>query len=329
MPRMWFSGVRRLPARLGLLLLAALVLPGTGSEAGEERFSLTPMGTLTDQGGRVLQLKRPFRRIVSLYGAHTENLLDLGLAAEIIGVSEGDPLASAMEGAPRFSPRDDPERFLAARPDLVLIRPMIERGHPGLVQRLAASGIAVVSIQPGTIDEMFRYWEILGALTGRRERAREMTRRFDTELATIRTRSAAIPVRRKVYFEAIHDAVKTFAPNAMPIFALEAAGGINIAADAQPLRGTNIAAFGKERLLARGEEIDIFLAQSGPMNRPAKETIAAEPGFRVIRAVREGRIHIVDETLVSRPTRRLIEGVRLIASILYPDVFGEPKPSVE
>ena len=34
---------------------------------------------------------------------------------------------------PAFHYREDGEKFLAARPDLVLIRPMIARGYPQLV----------------------------------------------------------------------------------------------------------------------------------------------------------------------------------------------------
>ena len=50
--------------------------------------------------------------------------------------------ATALAGAAGktvFSYHDDPERFLGARPDLVLIRPMIARGYPRLVLRLKRS----------------------------------------------------------------------------------------------------------------------------------------------------------------------------------------------
>ena len=48
---------------------------------------------------------------------------------------------------------------------------MIDRGYPQFVQRLEKSGIAVVSLQPGTVEEMLVYWEILGLLTGREAQA--------------------------------------------------------------------------------------------------------------------------------------------------------------
>ncbi len=107
----------------------------------------------------------------------------------------------------------------------------------------------------------------------------------------------------------------------MPIFALETAGGTNVAADAQRVRNTNIAFYGKERILSRGPGIDVYLAQHGTMNPVTAAQIKAEPGFDVIKAVRYDRICIVDEVLVARPTRRLLAGIDQIGRCLYPEIF--------
>ena len=48
--------------------------------------------------------------------------------------------------------RDDAERLLSVRPDLVLVRPMIERGYPAFVSKLEAAGVTVASLQPVGID---------------------------------------------------------------------------------------------------------------------------------------------------------------------------------
>ncbi len=65
-------------------------------------------------------------------------------------------------GKPRFSYREDPEKFLAVHPDLVLVRPMIERSYPQFINKLKQAGITVISLQPNSIDEMFGYWQDLG-----------------------------------------------------------------------------------------------------------------------------------------------------------------------
>jgi iron complex transport system substrate-binding protein len=279
--------------------------------------------TIVDQSGRRIAAANPFGRIISLYGAHTENLFALGCREQIIGVSPHEDYPPEAAQKPVFSYHDDPEKFLAARPDLVLVRPMIDRGYPQFVQRLAKSGITVVSLQPGTVEEMLVYWEILGRLTGRDAPAAAMAERFTRAAADLRSLTAGIQPKKRVYFEAIHDKMKTFSPDSMAVFALEAAGGVNVAGDAPPVRETNIAAYGKERILARASEIDVFLAQSGTMNQPTIELIKAESGFKAIQAVKTGQVFIIDERLVSRPTLRLLDGIFEIGKILYPDDFTE------
>ena len=280
--------------------------------------------TLVDDSGQTINFGAPFKRIISLYGAHTENLFSLGLDDEIIGVSKSEAYPPAALKKPVFSYRDGPERFLAARPDLVLIRPMIYRGHRALVDSLVRSGITVVSLQPGTPKGMFGYWLKLGSLTGREKQARAMVEGFKQSLAQIRRTLAIVPEskRPRVYFEAIHRRMKTFAPGSMAVFALKNAGGVNLAANAVSVRGTNIASFGKERILALGDKMDVYLAQKGPMNRVSVKDIMNESGFGALKAVRQGRVYLVDEKLVSRPTLRLLKGMCVIQKLLYPKLAG-------
>lgn len=269
--------------------------------------------------GQAADTGRVFDRIVSLYPAHTENLCRLGADGKIVGISASDDYPPRILDRPRFSYREDAEKVMAVRPDLVLVRPMIARGYAPWVEKLQRAGITVISMQPGTIREMFAYWQRLGELTGREEKAREMVAAFQSGVEKMEMKVATIPMaeRKKVYFEAIHRKMKTFAPESMAIFCLQTAGGINAAPDADPVHGSNIAAYGKERILARGHEIDMFLAQQGRMNRVTKKEIMEEPGFTAINAVAAGQVFPVDEVLVSRPTMRLLEGIATIHTLLY------------
>lgn len=277
--------------------------------------------TIVDSDGTEITFDRPFTRIISLYPAHTENLFSLGLDREIIGVSTSDDYPPMIKDRRRFGYREDAEKFIAARPDLVLIRPMISRAYRGLIDKLRRAGITVVSLQPVGPAEIYGYWRQLGQLTGRTQEAQAMTNHFRHELDELRKLTNDIPPekRKVVYFESIHSRMKTFAPNGMAIFVLQAAGGINAAGDADQVRNTNIAAYGKERILSHASEIDVFLAQQGRMNRVDIDTIKNEPGFAAIKAVRKNRIFLIDEKIVSRPTLRMLEGIRTIARYLYPE----------
>lgn len=279
--------------------------------------------TIEDASGRNIHFTLPFKKIISLYGAHTENLFFLGLDDEIIGVSRNESFPEKAKKKPWFSYHDDPEKFLGAGPDLVLIRPMVERGYPSLVKRLEKSGITVVSLQPSNVKEMYDYWMILGKLTGKNKKAYEMTSSFKNKIAYYRSLTTSVNNPRKVYFEAIHSRMKTFTPGSMALFALETAGGINIAGDAESSRSTNIGNYGKERILSHAMDIDVYLAQSGVMNHTSLEIIKKEPGFDIIKAVRNNEIHLIDEKIVSRPCFRLLEGIEKIVEILYPEIYRQ------
>ncbi len=59
------------------------------------------------------------------------------------------------------------------------------------------------------------------------------------------------------------------------------------------------------------------------MNQPSVSLIKNEPGYRVIKAVHNNQVYIVDERIISRPTYRLLDGISEIGKILYPEVFGD------
>lgn len=256
----------------------------------------------------------PAKRVVSLYAAHAENLAAMGAADALVGVS--DP----MGDLPLVTARDGAEAIAALRPDLVLARPMHRSTRPGLLEQLERLGIAVACLQPTSPGELEPYWLELGRLTGREPQARAMADNFAREVAELRARTAAIPAgqRKRVFFESIHRQMKTISPDSMAAFVLAGAGAVNLAADAQPVSGTNIAHFGLERVVALGDTLDVYLAQSGPMNPVSVEEIRSTPGLSGLAAVREGRVFLVDEAQASRPTPRLLEGMRAVFSILYP-----------
>jgi iron complex transport system substrate-binding protein len=261
-----------------------------------------------------------YTRIISLYPAHSENLSAMGLDKELIGIAASDTYPLKILTKQRFSHRDNAEKFIAAAPDLVLIRPMIARAVPQLITQLEHAGIRVISLQPKSISEMYDYWERLGVLCGREKEARQMVIDFKAGLQAIKNapQSSQSKIRPKVYFESIHARMKTFAPASIALFVLNEAGGENLAVDAVARKNSNIAAYGKERIISLAATMDIYLAQQGRMNRVRVEDIRDEPGFQAIRAVREGKIFLVDEELVSRPTQRILIGIQKIKDILYP-----------
>jgi iron complex transport system substrate-binding protein len=294
--------------------------------------TLLSADSISDSRGKKIEFSKPFSRIISLYPAHTENLIQLGASDKITAVSKNSLKTAEKLKIPTISTSDDPERFLKLNPDLILIRPMHYRAHKSLFRTLEKLGVTVAALQPVTVNEMYTYWLKLGKLSGRRSEAEQMIRKFKDDLDKFRKITSKIPEaeREKVYFESIHRRMRTFSKTSMAMFVLENAGGINIADDAPAVHNSNIASYSKEKILAKANQIDVFLSQKGRMNNITVEKIKNEPGFQVIKAVKNNKVFIVPEEIVSRPTPELIKGIKTIYNLLYnekPEKTKHPQPS--
>ncbi len=284
------------------------------------QLSFTSNTVVVSESGKTVDLTKPHMRIISLYGAHTDVLIDIGARENLIGVDK----SSADLGIELFSSKDSIEKFLSARPDLILIRPMIRDRFSGLVRALKNANLTVVTIKPTKFEGLDNYWLTLGRLSGYEKEAIQYTDDFHMKLAKLKKKADSIPIneRKTVFFEARHKTNQTTSLEGIPAYILGVLDINNIAYDATPTKkGSSVANFPKELLLARGEKIDIYLAQYGAMNRPTVDIIKKAPGYKAIRAIREGKIYIIDEYDVSRPTNGLLDGIKEIGHIVYPKYF--------
>ncbi|MDR1110643.1 MAG: ABC transporter substrate-binding protein, partial [Deltaproteobacteria bacterium] len=200
-------------------------------------------------------------RIISLYAADTEILLRLGARDALVGISRQEtyqgPETQGWERPPEFSIHDDVEKFLAAAPDYILLRPMHLSASPALFETLANSGIRLWSRQCSRAEDLYGFWLELGRIAGREEEARAMAEDFRARVAEL----SAHPGGRRpgVFLESMHREVKTFTQDSIPIWLLTLAGGRNVAADAEPTGpGQIVANYGPERLLEKAPEVEIL-----------------------------------------------------------------------
>lgn len=279
----------------------------------------------TDDDGREINLDAPATRIISLYSAHTENIYHLGGEGSLIGNYKTATYPADAASLPMFDYAADPEKVIAANPDVVLIRPFIGKKNPEFIEALEKAGIQVVSLYSESFEEFDSYVEKLGMILGKEEEAKEKLAQFHAEIEEITTITSTVEDKQTIFFESTDTNLRTVAKNSMPALAIKFAGGINIAEGVEPnSEGGSIAEYGEEKVLENANEIDVYLSQVGSMNSGADvETISARPGFNTIKAVKEGKVYVIDEKIISSPTFRYIEGIREIATIMYPEVMGK------
>ena len=104
--------------------------------------------SITDDRGQVIKLAKPAMRIISLEKVHTQKLFDIGLNAEIIGVSHEEAADAFASGNPAYGYQDDPQRVIAAQPQLVLATPARAAQAQAFIVAVEAAGIPVACLDP-------------------------------------------------------------------------------------------------------------------------------------------------------------------------------------
>ncbi|WP_366938380.1 ABC transporter substrate-binding protein [uncultured Desulfovibrio sp.] len=300
MPRLHLPLLRLLCALLCLLPLPA---------AGGTDPAFTPV-TATDDAGHTARFERPARRVIALYGAFNELLLALGARDALVARTAADGSLPELASLPAVGThmRPNAELIAAQRPDLVL---QLSGRDEARVQteHLRELGFTVLSFELNSFEQMFAVTELLGRVTGREARARELLRDWRERLRGLRGRYAGLqPVR--VFYEVRYPNLLAAGAGGITGEILALAGGANVVRD-----GKKLVRFNEEALVVADPEA--YVIQKGPMN-PAPVPPADRVHYRNLRAVREGRVLVVDEARFARPGPRALDAAEELGDWLHP-----------
>lgn len=271
--------------------------------------------TVVDQLGRSLTVPDDPQRVVALAPSLTEIVYSLGQEAKLKGVTRYSDYPAAAKKLPRVGPyiRLDLERIVALKPDLCLA---IRQGNPGdQIARLEALGIPVYVVDPRDLRGVMASLRGIGAALNAEPQARLLAERMEQEIAAITRKTGQAAHRPRVFFQVDSSAIVTSGTNTFTHELITLAGGINLGAGP-----VDYPRLGWEQVLALRPEVVVITSMAG---RLTPEELQAEwRRWPVIPAVRQNRLHVVDTDLFNRPTARLVEGLRILAAIIHPELFG-------
>ncbi|MDR1579170.1 MAG: ABC transporter substrate-binding protein [Synergistaceae bacterium] len=267
-----------------LFLLSWVSLPARRSDAIE----------ITDDLGRTVVLERPAARIVSLYAGHTENLVSIGAGVAIVATGQG--AAGLSPDIPLLGSKPGIEQIAALFPDVVLTRPMMARSQESLYQALDSFGIKVLALDPPEWKKFPDYIALLAQVAG-------IGGDVKKNAAAMSADAAPGGKKLRAFLVTNGRTMATCAPDSWAAHIMELAGLENAARGAVPIsEGSVLSAFGAERLLAAGGEIDVILLQQGAMNTVRAEDFVRDTRFASIKAVLSGMVFDVPEADISRPS---------------------------
>lgn len=243
-------------------------------------------------------------RLLSLAPSNTEILHALGLENQIIGVTAYCDYPPEAKKKPKVGSwiSTELEKIKQAKPDLIFTSYFL----PDIFKNWSGPG-EVVHVEPKTLEDVYNSIKILGNVTKRIKNAEriieEMRRNFD------RIYQIQPTTIKKVYMEEWPQP-PFVSGNWVPELA-KIAGGIPVLAEkGKPSREVSF-----DELQKVDPDVIIF-HWCGYGQRFNKELILKREGWKKLRAVRNNKLFVIDDSLLNRPSPRLTQGARKIQLVL-------------
>ena len=250
-------------------------------------------------------------RIVCLTEETTETLYLLGQGDRIVGVSGSTVRPPEARQKPKVSAFINAkfDKIEALKPDLVLAFSDLQAD---LAAELVRRGIAVVTFNQRTVDEILQMIRMLGGLVGRQGEAEALADRLAAGLDRIRESASRFDTRPRTFFEEWDDPLISGIRWVEEL--VDIAGGTPIFPELADAR------LAKDRIVDPGEvarrdpEI-VFASWCGKKMR--KATILGRPGWESVSAVRHDEIHEIKSTYILQPgPASLTDGVQQLHDAL-------------
>ncbi|GGC73554.1 cobalamin-binding protein [Thalassobacillus devorans] len=255
-------------------------------------------------------------RIVSICPSNTELLEYLGKTEWLVGVDDYSDWPESVNQHPRVGPdlSIDIDKVAALKPDLVLASlsvPGMERNIEGLKEK----GLPFIILNPNTLEEIAEDLVTVGKAIGIEAEARYRKEEFLQTITIYRNKAEELKDRHSLYWEWWPKPIFTPGKANWLTEISELAGGYNIF---RTETEANVKTDWDDVLERNPDHICmVWVGVKEEKMNPA--LVKKRPGWMEMAAIKEGRIHVLEESLYCRPSPRLLEGLKKLAELLHPE----------
>lgn len=282
--------------------LLALALTACGESSRQSHV-------LRDDFGNPISFAPVPSRIVSLSPATTEILFTIGAGSRLVGRSHYDLWPDSARLVPDLGDgmRPNIEAVLGARPDLVVL--YASQDNRNAADRLRAAGINTLALRMDHIAQFNGVTGLLGAVLHDSARAQTVIDTVQHTLDSVRRATATLP-HPTVFWHIWDSPLITIGSGSFMSELVNIAGATNVYED---IKGAS-SQIALEDVARRNP--DFVLA--GP---DGARQINSDPRWQIVRAVRNGKVIVVDTGMVARPSVRLGEAAVSLAKALHPGLL--------
>jgi iron complex transport system substrate-binding protein len=257
-------------------------------------------------------------RIVSLSPNATEMLYGIGAFGQIVGITDYCTYPPEVKKLPSIGGWHNPslEKLAALRPDLVIV----DNGQaPFIEKNVQALGLRLLVFPNHTVRDIYTGIADLGRATGQEDQAAKLIAETREGLQRVSRKTAGRPASTVILIVnrtpgTLRD-LYTATDGSFLAELVTIAGGRIAAAKAS----NGYAKLSKEDLLAMNPDLILDFIH-GSDSRLAGDPMEAWKEMPELKAVRNGRVHGVNEDYVPHASQRIVQTAELFARLIHPEL---------
>jgi iron complex transport system substrate-binding protein len=253
------------------------------------------------------------QRIISLSPSTTEALFALGAGKRLVGRSRFDDYPPAAKKVPSVGGFIDPsyEAILGLAPDLV-IGAQGPGGHE-VVDRLKKRGIATYFPPTGSMAQIDAMLLGLARRVGDPAAGKRLVDRVRARRKQVLDAVQGLPQPKALLVFGVRPIVVA-GPGGFPAEILRLAGAQNVVT-----KGTRYPTLGVERVLALDPDVVVDATPADGAEATGGGVSADAPGWKDLRALKQGHLVRITDDRVLRPGPRIADGLAVLARALHPE----------
>jgi iron complex transport system substrate-binding protein len=309
-----------LVAVIFIVVLAGCAAPQIASPAPAPTATSGPLA-LTDGLGRAVQFDQPARKIISIAPSNTEILFAIGAGPQVVGRDEFSDYPEQAKQLPSVGGGFgalDMETLVALKPDLVLASQLTPAEQVQAIEKLGLKVFLLAN--PQDLEGMFKNLQIVGQITGTQAEAQIIIDQLKARVAAVDEKMAKTEQKPLVFYELDStdpNAPWTAGPGSFIDALITRAGGTNLGAKLEDA----YVQISVEQLLM--EKPDIIIVGDYTWGGVTAENVLARASWSDLEAIKQGKVYIFDDNLVSRPAPRMVDGLEAMAKLLHPELFKQ------
>lgn len=286
------------------LLLFTLI----GCSSDRSKY-VEPFLKVKDDLGREVIIKEKPNRIISLAPSITEILFALNGGKTLSAVTDYCDYPSAVSSKPSVGGMIAPnfEKISEINPDLILMT--VEGNNQTDFNKLLSLGYTVYVLKPKNVEGIFKSILDLGRIISAEDSANQLIIEMRKKQWVILNESRT-KTKPKVFVVISLQPLISAGKETFIDELVTSAGGINIAADS-PLQYPII---NREEVLKQNPDVIIVMSD---VVKSIEDVAAHFPEWKKTAAFKKQKIKIVDADILSRPGPRIIDGLKMIASVIF------------